>query len=99
MESCLFDFSPRLVWGYYPCFRMGWQIRVGSRAKATTNSICRGGSGSGKNLHWCFTTELVKTDSAGKIITKAEVANHHGDLTYWDGKIYVAVNLGEFNEP
>ena len=52
-----------------------------------------------KNLYWSFTTELVKTDAAGKLITKVDVANHHGDLTYRGGKVYVAVNLGEFNQP
>ena len=52
-----------------------------------------------KNLYWSFTTELVKTDAVGKMITKVDVANHHGDLTYRDGKVYVAVNLGEFNQP
>lgn len=52
-----------------------------------------------ENLYWSFTTELVKTDAEGKLISKVEVANHHGDLTYHGGKVYVAVNLGEFNEP
>ena len=52
-----------------------------------------------KHLYWSFTTELVKTDAVGKLITKVDVADHHGDLTYWEGKVYVAVNLGEFNEP
>ncbi|GAB5560228.1 MAG: hypothetical protein SynsKO_18750 [Synoicihabitans sp.] len=51
------------------------------------------------DLYWCFTTELVKTDAAGRITTKVEVENHHGDLTYHDGRIYVAVNFGEFNQP
>ena len=27
------------------------------------------------------------------------VANHHGDLCHDDGKLYVAVNLGKFNDP
>ena len=26
-------------------------------------------------------------------------ANHHGDLCFHDGKLYVAVNLGKFNDP
>ncbi len=25
--------------------------------------------------------------------------NHHGDLCFRDGKLYVAVNLGKFNDP
>ena len=51
------------------------------------------------DLYWSFTTELVKTDASGSVITKVDVPNHHGDLCFEDGKIYVAVNLGEFNQP
>lgn len=50
-------------------------------------------------VYWSFTTTLVKTDTAGNVTKKIEVANHHGDLCYHDGKIYVAVNLGRFNDP
>lgn len=53
----------------------------------------------GGDLYWSFTTEIVKTDAAGKIITKVAAPNHQGDLCYVDGRIYVAVNLGEFNQP
>jgi len=28
-----------------------------------------------------------------------DVASHHGDLTYHDGKVFVAVELGSFNRP
>jgi hypothetical protein len=50
-------------------------------------------------IYWCFTTQLVKTDSQGKILLQIPVANHHGDLCHHEDKLYVAVNLGEFNEP
>ena len=50
-------------------------------------------------IYWSFTTTLVKTDINGKVVKKIEVANHHGDLCFHDGKIYVAVNLGRFNDP
>ncbi len=50
-------------------------------------------------IYWCFTTTLVKTDSNGKILHQVPVANHHGDLCIYDGKVYVAVNLGKFNDP
>ena len=40
---------------------------------------------------------LVKTDLAGRVLARAEVANHHGDLECHDGKVFVAVNLGAFN--
>jgi len=50
-------------------------------------------------IYWCFTTQLVKTDLDGKLLRKVPVANHHGDLCFHDGKLYVAVNLGKFNDP
>lgn len=50
-------------------------------------------------IFWSFTTELVKTDRDGKVLRKIQVANHHGDLCFRDGQIYVAVNLGKFNDP
>jgi len=50
-------------------------------------------------IYWCFTTQLVKTDLNGKVLTKVPVANHHGDLYIHDGKLFVAVNLGKFNDP
>lgn len=50
-------------------------------------------------IYWCFTTQLVKTDLDGKLLKKVRVANHHGDLCFHDGKLYVAVNLGKFNDP
>ena len=51
------------------------------------------------DLYWSFTTEIVKTTPDGEIITKVAAPNHQGDLCYQDGRIYVAVNLGEFNQP
>ena len=50
-------------------------------------------------IYWSWTDVLVKTDMTGKVIRKLEVPSHHGDLCYHDGKIYVAVNLGKFNQP
>ena len=52
-----------------------------------------------KNIYWSFTTWLVKTDVLGKIIQKIPAVNHHGDICFVDGKVYVAVNLGKFNDP
>ena len=49
-------------------------------------------------IYWCFTTSLVKTDETGKLLAKTSVPSHHGDLTFYDGKVYVAVNLGQFNK-
>lgn len=50
------------------------------------------------NIYWSFTNELVRTDLKGKILNRIKVINHHGDLSYEGGKVYVAVNLGKFNE-
>ncbi len=50
-------------------------------------------------IFWSFTTTLVRTDSQGNIAKTIDVKNHHGDLTYVDGKLYVAVNFGAFNNP
>jgi hypothetical protein len=51
------------------------------------------------SIYWCFTTALVKTDTKGKVLKQIPVGNHHGDLCHVDGKIYVAVNFGRFNDP
>ncbi len=50
-------------------------------------------------IYWCFTTDLVKTDLSGQVLRHVPVANHHGDLCFHEGKLYVAVNLGKFNQP
>jgi hypothetical protein len=50
-------------------------------------------------IFWSFTTALVKTDRAGKVVKRVGVASHHGDLCFHDGTVYVAVNLGKFNDP
>jgi outer membrane protein assembly factor BamB len=49
-------------------------------------------------IYWSFTNELVRTDLTGKLLNRIKVLNHHGDLCYESGKLYVAVNLGKFNE-
>ena len=58
--------------------------------------VCTNGTDA---IYWSFTDTLVKTDSSGKVTKKIAVGNHHGDLCHADGKIYVAVNFGKFNDP
>ncbi|MCA9082012.1 MAG: hypothetical protein KDA58_15730 [Planctomycetaceae bacterium] len=53
----------------------------------------------GESIYWSFTTTLVRTDRRGKLLQKIPVANHHGDLCHHGGRLYVAVNLGKFNDP
>lgn len=50
-------------------------------------------------IYWSWTESLVKTDLQGKILKKVAAPDHQGDLCYHDGKLYVAVNLGKFNQP
>ncbi len=51
------------------------------------------------NIYWSWTDAIVRTDAAGKITARVSAPSHQGDLCYREGKIYVAVNLGKFNEP
>lgn len=51
------------------------------------------------SIYWSFTTQLVRTDLTGKRQKQIPVVNHHGDLCHHEGKLYVAVNLGKFNDP
>lgn len=53
----------------------------------------------GHSLYWSFTTSLVKTDLQGRVLKSVSVADHHGDLCCHNGKLFVAVNLGKFNDP
>ena len=50
------------------------------------------------NIYCSFTVSLIKMDDDGNLLKKIDVPSHHGDLCYLDGKIYVAVNLGKFNQ-
>lgn len=58
--------------------------------------ICTDGKSA---IYWCWTDVLVKTDTEGRILKKVPVADHHGDLCFHAGRVYVATNLGEFNRP
>jgi len=58
--------------------------------------VCTDGNDS---IFWSFTTQLVQTDRNGKVRKKVPVVNHHGDLCFHEGRVYVAVNLGNFNDP
>ena len=50
------------------------------------------------NIYWSFTVALVKTNRAGELLRTVPAPSHQGDLTWVDGKVYVAVNLGKFNQ-
>jgi alkaline phosphatase D len=72
------------------------EIVCEGRYRHHLQGVCRGEDG---QLFWSFTTTLVKTNANGKRTLQIEVPNHHGDVCYRDGKIYVAVNRGSFNHP
>jgi len=44
-------------------------------------------------VYWTFTITLVKTDLTGNVLKTATSLYHLGDLTYHDGKVYVAACL------
>lgn len=69
------------------------------RCEGTYQHHLQGISADKEAIYWCFTTQLVKTDLNGRLLKKVPVANHHGDLCFHDSKLYVAVNLGKFNDP
>jgi hypothetical protein len=50
-------------------------------------------------IYWSWTDAIVKTGLDGRIQKKVPAPSHQGDLCHHDGKVYVAVNLGKFNEP
>ena len=52
----------------------------------------------GKSIYWSFTTVIVKTDLAGKLLARVDAPRHQGDLCVKDGVVYVAVNRGAFNQ-
>ncbi|HOZ48239.1 MAG TPA: hypothetical protein PLO37_23110 [Candidatus Hydrogenedentes bacterium] len=52
----------------------------------------------GRAIYWSFTVAIVKTDMEGHLLKMVEAPTHQGDLVYHDGKVYVAVNLGKFNQ-
>ena len=47
----------------------------------------------GTSIYWSFTTVLYKTDLAGNLLARAEVAMHHGDCAVREGRLYVSVGL------
>jgi len=58
----------------------------------------QGFASDGDHIYWSFTVDLVKTDMDGRVESHIPVETHHGDCTVYDGRLYVAVNHGAFNE-
>ncbi|MFM9001993.1 MAG: hypothetical protein ACKORB_10320 [Opitutia bacterium] len=53
----------------------------------------------GRSFYWSWTDAIVRTDLSGRLQAKVAAPFHQGDLCHVDGRVYVAVNLGEFNRP
>ena len=52
----------------------------------------------GKSIYWSFTKAIVRTDLSGRKLAEIEAPSHQGDLCVKDSVVYVAVNLGRFNQ-
>ena len=63
------------------------EIKLPGEYKYHLQDVCR----SGDFLYWAHTSQLVKTDLAGKVLAKADVNEHHAGIEVRDGKVYVAV--------
>ena len=86
---------------------VGCAVACGAGAEEARTITCdgeyaghlQGVATDGAFLFWSFTKEVVRTDLAGKILaTTGAVPSHHGDLCVQGGVVYVAVNLGRFNQ-
>ncbi len=49
-------------------------------------------------IYWSFTKSIVKTDLSGKALVSTYQPSHQGDCCVKDGLLYIAVNLGHFNQ-
>ncbi|MCA9100936.1 MAG: hypothetical protein KDA63_07305 [Planctomycetales bacterium] len=50
-------------------------------------------------VYWSMTVAIVKTNADGELVCRVDAPSHQGDLTCREGWVYVAVNLGLFNDP
>jgi len=51
----------------------------------------------GSSLYWSMSVAIVKTDLSGKILRQVRAPYHQGDPCFYDGTVYVPVNLGWFD--
>ncbi len=58
----------------------------------------QGVASDGHSIYWSHTVQLVRTDLSGKALARIDVPSHHGDLTVHNKRLYVAVELGQFNQ-
>lgn len=84
-----------MIWLAFCLVAAGNQVQCEGSYQHHLQGVCSDSDG----IYWSFTTSLVKTDRSGKRLKEVRVANHHGDLCIHEGRLYVAVNLGKFNDP
>jgi len=98
----------RILWAALPCLFAGSYVCAATDALPFGAAQCEGDypghvqgvcTNEKDAIYWSFTTVLVKTDRSGRLLKKVPVANHHGDLCFHENRLYVAVNLGKFNDP
>lgn len=69
---------------------------VGDTAPYThLQGVCTNNS---DKLYFSFNSKLIQTDLTGKVLRSTLVTHHHGDICYNNGKLYVAVEFGNFND-
>ncbi len=107
MNRIIFRRTRPIVWLTVMCISAGSVCHAAPKS-VFTNVACQGDyrhhlqgvcTDEVDAVYWSFTTELVKTDLNGRVLRKIPVVNHHGDLCFHGGKLFVAVNLGRFNDP
>ena len=66
--------------------------------EGTYGGHLQGVTSDGTSIYWSHTVQLVRTDLKGKVLASIDVPSHHGDLTIHEERLYVAVELGQFNQ-
>lgn len=96
------------MWGVLSCLVIAGQVCIAAESLPFGAAKCEGDypghvqgvcTNEKDAIYWSFTTVLVKTDRTGRLLGKVDVVSHHGDLCFHNGRLYVAVNLGKFNDP
>lgn len=81
-----------------PCL-LAKKLKTPVYCEGTYSGHLQGFDVSEESIFWSWTTKLVKTDFNGKLQISVDADNHHGDLCTVGERVFVAVNLGKFNQP
>ena len=94
ITASLLAFIPEVAYAQTETERPKW-----IECEGTYGGHLQGIASDGKSIYWSHTVQLVKTDLEGGLQIKIDVPSHHGDLTIHEGKVFVAVELAQFNRP